>query len=191
MAYRRKHKVTEVPREIRDHHDCRENHRGLSSKAMEYHGAVDCHMELLKKGLRVVVFCSDDDSVMQAHLIEKPGGSDKYDLPAGQGVVRSIADPPHRTRSFGNVVYPYNGSALKKQKKTFKLGDGKTKEFHFPGEVQGDSRFNGDCAAKLKQYHGTVLGISKLKPLDRKTLRPLAADAKTLIWRPRALLGAF
>ena len=157
--------LQEVPPEVRDFHDCRENHHGLSSKAMEYHGAVDCCMDLLKRGLRVVVFCSDDDSCMQAHLIDKVGGSKLYDLPPGQGVVRSIADPPHRTRSFGHVMYPYSGRSLKAQKTTYKLGDGKKHEFTFGAEVEGDTRFNNDCAAKMKAYHGTTLGISKLKSL--------------------------
>ena len=38
--YRRTHNCAEVPADMREAHDCRENNHGLSSKAMKYRGAV-------------------------------------------------------------------------------------------------------------------------------------------------------
>ena len=158
--HRRTHNCAEVPADVREAHDCRENNHGLSSKAMEYRGAVMVCTELLDAGLRVVVFCSDDDSSMAAHLLE---GNARSDMPPSFGVLRQVSDFSHRVRTFGSHVYKLAGKALKVQKQKVKTADGRSIEYQLDPEVLGDSRFSSACAAYTKRMYAAVLASSNLK----------------------------
>ena len=104
-------------------HACRENHNGLTSKSMEWRGAVACALELGECGLYLETLVADDDATTRGHLkardittaVNKKTGV-MGDLPIGTPTPRWCSDPTHFVRGVGKTAFLQFPNAGKKNK---------------------------------------------------------------------------
>ena len=138
-----------VPPEIKERHNCRENHRDSdnnpwTAKSMEAQGAVDMGLAAIAQNMFISVLVMDDDSSIPAAMCVT--GTNKVKaaagvcrMPAGLEVQWILGDPSHRLRTQGNEYF-----------KLANMG-------RLPGEVRGDSRFTKVCAGQFKKYAAAIM----------------------------------